>query len=84
MDFSSYDRWTAELWPDVLAMARQGERVPDDAVLPEGTVVILALRGRPRAIGLRGTAVIRDGVLVPVGETEVLDLIDPARAAERR
>lgn len=84
MDLASYDRWTAVLWPDVLAVARQGERIPADTVLQEGTVVILALRGRPRAIGLRGTAVVRSGMLVPVGEAEAVDIIDPARASERR
>lgn len=81
---SGMDVWTAVLSPALLGIPRQGVRLARDAHLAEGTVVVLARRGEPAIIGVRGPAVVRDGTLVLISEMEALDLLDPSRAAERR
>lgn len=83
MRTTSTDLWSAEL-RSLRGIPQQGVRLPPDAVLDEGTVVLIARAGEPRGYGVRGPAVVRDGVLVPVGEREAQDLCDPSRIAERR
>jgi len=77
------DAWSAVHY-SLRGVPQQDVRLPADAVLSEGTVVILARFGQPRGYGLRGPHVVMAGVLVAVSELAARDLLDPARAAERR
>ena len=83
MNRDRYDLWSAEV-RSLRGIPQAGELLPAGAVLDEGQVVILVRRGEAPLFGTRGPHVVRDGALIPVGESPARDLVDPARAAERR
>lgn len=75
-----------ELWSVRLELMLGGlspvERLA--AVPNDGTVVMLIKKGGNPVIDRRGLAIVRDGVVVPVGEREAVEAHDPGRTAQRR